>query len=478
MARVPVAEFAPDLPQFEGGGQVAQNVYPAQQSYLPVSGNVVYSTPLTARAQGYITARALNGTVFNYAGDTTQIYQLSAQSFVSVATATYATAIDDFWEFVQFGQFVIGANFTDNIQSISMGAASFAPLAGAPPKAKHLAVVNNFVVAGNLATDPTAVQWSAINNSASWTANAVTQADMQTLPDTGWVQKVVSGEYGVIFTDSSIWRMDYVGSPLIFAFRRIETKNSGTPCPQSVISYKDNVFYLSPDGFAVFNGAASTPIGEQKVDRTFFSRVDQSFLYRVQAAVDPYNKRILWAYPTSSSINGNPDRILVYDITTRKWSEIVINLELLVVASTQGYTLEGLDSVSASIDALTYSLDSRIWTGGVVTLGLFDSSHRLNYLSGTPLQATVDTIEYSGRESRIFLSGARPLVDDATATIQIAGRDALNASLVWGVAAAQNNNGYCPFRANNRYLRARITTGGPFTHIQGIEADVVPNGIR
>lgn len=112
------------------------------------------------------------------------------------------------------------------------------------------------------------MQWSAINNATSWTADPATLADFQDLPgDGGWIQKVVGGDYGVIIQERAVFRMDFVGSPLIFQFNQV-LRNIGTPIPNSVVSYRDLVFFLSEDGFYVFDGSQAHPIGENRVDRT------------------------------------------------------------------------------------------------------------------------------------------------------------------------------------------------------------------
>ena len=82
------------------------------------------------------------------------------------------------------------------------------------------------------------VKWSGLNNSSQWTPSQSTQSGLQDLVGThGNIQSVVGGEsYGVIFMERAIFRMDYVGTPLIFQFSKI-ADNIGAFAPRSVINW-------------------------------------------------------------------------------------------------------------------------------------------------------------------------------------------------------------------------------------------------
>ncbi|HZC82388.1 MAG TPA: hypothetical protein VE222_11870, partial [Nitrospiraceae bacterium] len=148
------------------------------------------------------------------------------------------------------------------------------------------------------------------------------------------------------------------------------------------------------------------------------------------------------------------------------------NLETFVRFASPGYTLEGLDAVSSSLDALTPSLDSRTWTGGAQSLGAFDTSHKLNTLSGTAMSATVTTGEKQltpGRRSRV--AKTRPLVDGLSASVALRTRNILSETASTGTAVAQDAFGNCPANSDARYHSATITTSGAFNFIQGAEVE-------
>ncbi|HZC81908.1 MAG TPA: hypothetical protein VE222_09375, partial [Nitrospiraceae bacterium] len=194
-AILPIREWTPDLPNLGGGEVTALNVIPWQGSYKSFPSMAIYSNALTARCQGAYFMRDSAANVYNFAGDATKLYKLGTATYADASGATYATAIDDWWEFTTWGQTVIATNYADVPQVITLGGGTFSALGGSPPKARHIAVIKDFVVLGNV-TDGTAapnrVKWSALNDSTDWTISTSTQSDEQDIQgDGGWVQKII-----------------------------------------------------------------------------------------------------------------------------------------------------------------------------------------------------------------------------------------------------------------------------------------------
>lgn len=472
-------EWTPDLPSFGGGEVVALNVIPWKGGYKSFPSMAVYSNALTARCQGAYFARDAAAVVYNYAGDATKLYALATATYGDasrLAGGAYATAIDDFWEFTQWGQTVIATNYADAPQVITLGGANFAALGGTPPKSRHIAIVRDFVVMGNVnyggTQYPNRVYWSALNNSADWTIAASTQCDIQDLQgDGGWVQKIIGGEYGLVFLERQVWRQTYVGSPVIFQFDLIE-RARGAYCPQGCIGWGNMVFFIADDGFYVIvGGAPAQPIGDGKVDKYFLNTLLTSSSYLVNAAIDPVNKVVMWAYPDGSA-SGFCNNIILYNWAVGKWALCQFNMETFARFASTGYTLEQLDTVSSSIDALTPSLDSRVWTGGAQSLAAFDTSHKLNTLSGTAMAATVTTGEKQlTRGRRSLVDMARPLVDGVSSSVAMRTRNILSETASAGTAVAQDAFGNCPIRSDARYHAATVTTSGAFNFIQGVEVE-------
>ena len=108
----------------------------------------------------------------------------TAGAFANVSNgggSPYSLASGDWWSFVLYGNRVIGSNYANTPQSFVIGtSAAFADLSADAPRAKHLAVVRDFIVAGNIigrganaatiGTAEDAIQWSALDDPTTWPA--------------------------------------------------------------------------------------------------------------------------------------------------------------------------------------------------------------------------------------------------------------------------------------------------------------------
>jgi hypothetical protein len=478
---IPVGPWAPDMPDFQNQGSTeALNVIPKAASYGPFPSFASISTALNSRCQGAIFARKSDGSGVIIAGDVTKLYRLSGVSFSNVSRLSggaYAAAADGVWNFVQFGPFIYAFNGIDAPQQFNIDSDSnFSAMSGSPPMAVYGAVVGDFVMTGQQASARNRVQWGPINQSGSWTPSQVTQADSQDLPDGGWVQGLVGLEQaGIIFQEFCIRRCAYVGPPLIFQFGKV-ADNIGATIPGSIANYKDFIFFADRSGFYMIAGGYQlAPIGEQRVNRYFWNDVDQNYLHRVSAAVDPVNALYVISYPGAGNSGGNPNKMLVYAYNLDRWARGAPgDLDMVFSGATQsGFTLEQLDSVSASLDALPFSLDSVVWTGIARRLvGGFDTGHKLGFFNGPALAATVDSTEANltpGSLARV--RSARPLVDGGSPSMALGTRNRPFDAVTFGPTVAANVLGSCPFDISARYHRGRITlpAGQSWNHVMGID---------
>lgn len=499
---IPVVEYTPDLPDYHSDGSATVlNVIPrTPKSYGPMSGPAVFSNALTnGRCQGSFFGLDPTGNVVGFAGDAKDLYELTASSsnwsVVSKAAGGYSCPLDEMWHFAIFGQRVIATDFGDNIQSFLLGVdTKFSDLSATAPKARYCAAVKSWMMVANT-SDPTngnqpqRVWWSANGDPTNWptpgTANAAQfQSDYQDLyGDGGWIQGLI-GNLGTadaaVFMEHAIWRIVYSGGAGIFDFFPAEGVR-GTPAPGSIAQNGAVVYYLGEDGFYVFDGSNSLPIGANKVDKTFYSELDQSYYSRISSTIDPINKLYIISYPTNGSA-GVCDTLLLYNWQLNRWSKAKVNLETIVRTLSFGYTLDELYTILGyNIDGLPFGLDSRAWTGGTIQLGGFDTNHRLNFFTGGTLQGTVDTSEiqpFDGQLARII--NARAAINGGTPTVAIGTRNRQVDSVTYGAAIPINSIGTSPQRAVGRYIRAELVmpAGQTWTHCSGVELEATQAGYR
>lgn len=465
---IPFAPYLPDLAAFNANASfTAENVSPSSSGFMPFPALATVTTALTARAQGAISVKGLIGAVGNFCGDATKLYKLGSDGVTwndvsRTVGGAYATPSDGWWDFSIFGDRVFATNNVDAVQVFQLGVdTNFSALAGTPPISAFAGTVRDFAVLARQSTNWNRIRWSGINDVTTWVSSAATMSDYQDFPDGGAIMGFVGGEFGLVFQEQAIRRMAYEGPPTIFRFDKI-ANTLGCRIERSIAAYQDLSFFLSNDGFYMIRGGSEfVPIGAEKVDRTFETVFNASLAYRCSAAIDPIRKLYMFAYPSTNS-SGNPDYMFVYHWPTGQFATIKQDIELIVTASTQtGYTLDSLDALSPSVDALSFSLDSRYYAGiGRLLLSGFYTDHKQGYFSGDNLAATIETGDAQltpGRKS--LLRSLRPMVEGSmvTPTVTVRSRNRLQDSYTDATPIAANANGVCPVRVNARYHRMKMT---------------------
>lgn len=483
---IPFGEWTPDLPEYmNAGALIARNVIPQLQSYRGLNSLSSFTDALAGVCLGVFWAQDENNVVFNFAGDALALYELQGgTSWVDVSGPSAPFSASN-WDFTKFGDRVIGANKADALQFWDLGAsAAFADLPGSPPNAARIATVRDFVMLGDVdGLGPNFIQWSGFNNSEAWVPSIRTQSDFQELFGRGGrVQRIVPGEYAVIFMEHSIFRADYAGPPVIFQIDEVERKR-GTPAPNSVVWAGRNVFYYSWDGFYYFDGQSSTPISHNRTSNWFAGEAPADAFDSMRGAVDRLNRLVIWAYKSSTSATIN-DRLIIYNWGADKWAEAQIDTQIIDEFVSPGFSLDALDGpLPGGIDADSIPVDSDQFAGGGINIQAFNSSNQAATFDGAPLTSIIDTKEISGPDnSRMFTNSIRPLIESpasATITGQVGSRNRLQDNVNFSIAKALNAvNGEISVRENSRYQRYRINIDGGFDHANGVRVNSRLNGGR
>jgi hypothetical protein len=475
--RLAFADWLPDLAESDAGvGAVATNVYPALNSYIPVKGAEAYSTALAAAPRGLWFVQKESGDTQVIAGTASTMYLLDTSDLGWDSLGnSYGVQTDHLWSAVQWGTKFIAVNVTDDPQIYDIEAGgSFGALSGSPPKARFVDIVGDYVFLACLESDPYGGQWSATNDETGWTAGTG-NSDVFSFPDGGFVQSVC-GAASLIVQERAIRQIiSQPGDPTgVFGFQKIE-QAKGTIAPYSVIKYGPGVAYLSDEGFW-FNGEN---IAHNKVWRYFLSLVNTSRLYSVLGAADPTRPVFYWAYRTGSS--DLYDRVLCYDWSLKKWSEIEASFYHMSNVATPGITLEGLDALYASLEDIPYSLDSRVWQGGRPVFGVIGSDLKLSFFEGDTLEATMETGERQLMPfGRSMVRSVRPAIDASAAVARVGKRERIADTRTWGAEASMQTSGECPVRSSGRMhrFRVRVPAGTAWTHAQGVGLKFSKAGTR
>jgi len=433
-------EWLPDLAPLGNPGLIeATNVVPSATGYLPMRGLVAVTDALDDRPLGAIQALDSDRNVFQYAGDMTKLYQNVGGSWTDRSkSGGYATPGEQAWEFVAWKDKVLATNFGNFPQQIVLGDTAFTDLT-TDFRARHIAVIRDFVAVADT-TDAvdghvtSRTRWSGIGDELDWTVSAETLADFQDLR-TQKIERLFGGEFGVVLQRNAVWRMTFVGAPVVFQFDEV-LKGIG-----------------------------------------LLAELDTDYLHRITASPDPTAQRIWWAYAGPGNVGGTPNRVAIYDRTLDRWTLRDLGtagIELLWQSGTTGLTLEQLDTISTSLDALPASLDASRWLGGAPVLAAFDAQYRSGFFTGPKATATLETGDreiHSGHRTR--LDAWRALVDGGTVRSRVSTRNRQTDPIVVGAYRDQSASGRFTQRANARYHRFGVEITGDWEHALGVQVEPV-----
>ena len=479
--------WLPDQADFSNPGlTTATNVVPFVGGYRSFPQPSAYSGSATATIRGIFPSKNTSGSAFLFAGDAGKLYKFNAATAALDDVSKvggYTLTGNQRWKFAQFGEVVLATGgITSNPQKFDLTTDTiFSDLAGSPPTANHIAIVRDFVWLADVNTGsgrvPYRVYWSGFNDAESWTAGTA-QSDFQDIVDAGHISGIVGGEYCTILMERAIVRATYTGPPLIWQFDKVETQR-GCKVPNSICHIGSLIFYLSDDGFYAFDGQRSTAIGNEKVDDFFNKDFNSGFAGNMTAGVDPVNKLAFWCYASVDSIDGSNDKVLVYNYEIGRWSLLETAIDYIAPFFSAAYTVDALDTLSATIDAFTIQTDSPALKGGEYFFGC-GVGDKLFTFNGSPLSpSTIETGEAAlstGKHS--IITRLYPYFDAGTVEASIGVRNTTTNTVSFSASTGMNTDGFVPFRATGRYHRAKLLFTNSHNIMQGIDFEARQVGRR
>jgi hypothetical protein len=480
--------MAPDRATLEPGMIDVRNALPGPSGYLPFRSLALATTSLDTRPRGAIQARDQNDDVFQYAGDAAKLYQNVDGIWLNKSKVGGYSSSEQ-WEFAAWKNKVLATNFDNNPQSITFGGANFADMTTLL-KARHIAVVRDFVVMANTfdVTDgnvPSRVRWSAFENEADYVVSPVTLSGYQDLK-VNKVERVFGGEYGVILQQDRTWRMTFAGAPTVWQFDET-LPGIGVIAPGAAAQDGEIIYMLSSKGFfAIEHGTQATPIGIGRVDEFIRNDLDLGNVHRMSTVADPNSKRVYWAYPGTGNVGGRPNRMLIYDRAQDRWTIVDQELELLWSGGGTGITLDAAASVGDpdNLDdaATDVSFDDPRWIGGAPFVSAFGTAFSSGAFNGSVRDAVLLTKEYAlTPEARTQLNGFRALIQGGTVTARIGTRNSLAENVTFSPILTARPEQRFTRRANARYHRFELTLTGEWQHAIGLEIgrmDLRSGGLR
>jgi hypothetical protein len=119
----------------------------------------------------------------------------------------------------------------------------------------------------------------------------------------------------LIWTDTSLYSMQFVGAPYTFGVNLVN-ENVGLISPNGAINAPDGVYWMSRDGFYNYNGSVTRLISS--VLNYVLDDFNSNQSYKVIAFTNKEFNEVGWFYPSSSSTE--IDRYVSYNYLEQAWS--------------------------------------------------------------------------------------------------------------------------------------------------------------
>lgn len=468
MAYYPLGPLAPDKnPRLNDKLlRVADGVYPAADGYKPVGQWAQTYSAMALAPKGGASFISPAGVTSIIAGTATGLYRAYSGAWELLQDG-FNIQGDRRWRFAQFGGVAIVTNSVDAMVKIDLATMTVTDLGGDPPKFEALGVVKGFLIGTVMDGDVMTIAWCGAFNAEHWTFGS-NQSDYHTFPTGGRVNGILSGEYGIILQRDRIVRLDYVGGNLIFDPNEISS-NVGCVTVHSVAQWGSLGFFLSDEGFMMWDGAGLTAIGREFIDAEFRTAYDVADWLNMSTAIDPVRGVVMWSL-------GN--KIYLYDWALKKWSTITYAAPIIFSGVTKGITLDEQDSAFGATDddvdgAALPSFDDGSFVGGDPKLYVFSSGNALGSFTGTPMAATFtlnDLEPVKGRSANLRF--VRPDIDcNSGLTLTLATKQRLADAATSASFTTLATSGDMPVRTSGRYTRPTLAAaaGTAWTHAKGLE---------
>ena len=334
------------------GGLVTAAVLNQEYQIATVTGTNTYT--ITAKDTSGATVTANSSDSGNGGSGVDGVYQINVGLDVYVESTGWgaglwgagtfgsSTALTEtnqlrLWSHDAFGEDLIinprngGIFYWDESSGLSNPAVNITALAGAnlaPTKGiqtivsdvdRHVIVLGADPIVGSARSgsiDPLLIAFSDQESATEWEPTSTnTAGSLRLSSGSQIVGGLRSRQETLIWTDTSLYSMQFVGAPFTFGINLIN-ENVGLISPNGVVNAPDSVYWMARDGFYSYSGSVSRLTCSVLYYVLDVFNLGQAF--KVVAFTNREFNEVGWFYPSGSSSEN--DRYVVYNYLEGAWS--------------------------------------------------------------------------------------------------------------------------------------------------------------
>jgi hypothetical protein len=165
------------------------------------------------------------------------------------------------------------------------------------------------------ALDPMQIRWSDQESYYTWNPAVTNQAgDYRLSRGSSIVTAIQTRQEILVFTDSAVYAMQYLGPPYVWGFQILED-NISINGPNVVATASNVTFWMGMDKFFMYSGRVQTlPCTLREY---VFTDINLSQAYQFHAGTNEGYSEVWWSYCSANSTE--IDRYVVYDYLDQVW---------------------------------------------------------------------------------------------------------------------------------------------------------------
>jgi len=167
----------------------------------------------------------------------------------------------------------------------------------------------------NTTFDPMLVRWSDQEDPYEWVPAVTNQAGEYRLQGGSTIVAARTSKQEIlIWTDSALFSMQYLGPPYVWGFNQL-MGNTSLISPNAIASVNNQTFWMGVDKFYVYTGRVDTL--SSTLWQYVFNDINQDQAYQIVAGTNERYSEVWWMYPSlGSPVN---DRYVIYNHLEQIW---------------------------------------------------------------------------------------------------------------------------------------------------------------
>ena len=256
----------------------------------------------------------------------------------------------------------------------------------------------------NTTFNPMLVRWSDQQNAFNWVPDVTNQSGEFPLTNGSYIVGARATRQEIlIWTDSALYAMQYLGAPYVWGFQ-ILMDNISVISPNSMVTVNNVTYWMGQEKFYMYSGRVETlPCSLRQY---IFDDLNPAQNFQIFAGANEGYNEVWWFYVSNESVDGLPDKYVIYNYLDRVWyygtmarsawlgtgiQNYPLATNYLNSASFSGY-ISGYTLTVTNVTSGTISLDTVISGSGIASGTIINSYGTGNGGAGTYILSIGQTV--------------------------------------------------------------------------------------